>query len=198
MSIPSAQSIIAAEKAAGGSRVFVGYMRRYAPSYLEAFKREVASIPRILYARVRDFSGPNANFVSQSGTFQLKANDVPPAAASESKGRLEALFAEAFPGQTITDTHRQYCRFLGSLGSHDFSLMRETLGVPEEVVAVSANHPFYSSMMTFRNEDGSAYSVTYESGIDEVPVFDSHLSVYGARKRVTVKVRSSFVPFSPR
>ena len=87
---------------------------------------------------------------------------------------------------------------MGSLGSHDFSLMRETLGVPEEVVAVSANHPFYSSMMTFRNEDGSAYSVTYESGIDEVPVFDSHLSVYGARKRVTVKVRSSFVPFSPR
>lgn len=66
--------------------------------------------------------------------------------------------------------------------------MRETLGFPEKVDAVSVHDPFYNAMMTFRNEDRSAYSVTYESGIDEVPVFDAHLSVYGAKKRVTIKV----------
>lgn len=189
LSLPSAQSIVDAEKnAPGGARVFVGYMRRYAPSFLQAFKREIASISKILYARVRDFSGPNTNFVSQSGTFQVKHQDYPPAAAEERNSRLEALFAEAFPDQEITDEKRKYCRFLGSLGSHDISLMREVLGFPEKVNGVSANDPFYSAIMTFRNKDGSTYSATYESGIDQVPVFDAHLTVYGAEKRVTIRV----------
>lgn len=188
LSVPSAQSIIDAERAAGGARVFVGYMRRYAPSYLQAFKREVATIPKILYARTRDFSGPNANFVSQSGSFPIQPNDFPAGSGEERNARLEALFAAAFPGQHITDVHRKYCRFLGSLGSHDLSLMRETLGFPESVAGVSVNEPFYSAILAYRNKDGSPYSVTYESGIDEVPVFDAHLSVYGAKKRVTIKV----------
>ncbi|POS68501.1 myo-inositol 2-dehydrogenase [Diaporthe helianthi] len=198
LSIPSVQSIIDAEKAAkGGARVFVGYMRRYAPSYVEAFKREVASMPKILYARVRDFSGPNARFVNQSGTFQVKGCDFPADAAQERNDRLEKLFQEAFPQQDITDDKRKACRFLGSLGSHDFSLMRETLGFPEKITAFTANDPFYNALLQFRNSDGSPYTVTYESGIDEVPVFDAHLSVYGERKRVTIKYDSPYVKALP-
>ncbi|KAJ5157342.1 myo-inositol 2-dehydrogenase [Penicillium canariense] len=188
LSLASIQSIIDAEEnAPGGARVFVGYMRRYAPSFLQAFKREIATIPKILYARVRDFSGPNAQFVNQSGTFQVKNTDYPAGAAEERNARLEALYAEAFPNQDITDEKRKFCRFLGSLGSHDISLMREVLGFPEKVVGVSAHDPFYSAIMTFRNQDGSTYSTTYESGIDGVPVFDAHVTVYGANKRVTIK-----------
>lgn len=66
--------------------------------------------------------------------------------------------------------------------------MREVLGFPEKVVGVSANDPFYSAIMTFRNQDGSTYSTTYESVIDGVPDFDAHTAVYGANKRVTIKV----------
>lgn len=188
LSSASAQRILNAEKAAGGGRVFVGYMRRYAPSYLEAFKREVASIPRILYARVRDFSGPNAKFVNESGSFSVKNFDFPPGVVAERDARLEALFKETFPDQEITDEKRQMCRFLGSLGSHDISLMRETLGFPEEVVGVTANEPFYSALFAYRNKDGTPFSVTYESGIDEVPLFDAHLAVYGSKKRVSIQV----------
>lgn len=189
LSIPSVERIIEAEKQAKGSaRVFVGYMRRYAPSYVQAFKREVASMTKILYARVRDFSGPNAQFVNQSGTFQVKGTDFPGSAAQERNEKLQRLFEEAFPQQEITDDKRKACRFLGSLASHDISLMRETLGFPDKVLSFTANDPFYNAILQFRNSDGSSYSVTYESGIDEVPVFDAHLSVYGARKRVTIKV----------
>lgn len=189
LSIPSVERIISAEKQAkDGARVFVGYMRRYAPSYLQAFKREVASMPKILYARVRDFSGPNAQFVNQSGTFQVKGTDFPVSAAQERNEKLQQLFEETFPQQQITDEKRKACRFLGSLASHDISLMRETLGFPEKVQSFTANDPFYNAILQFRNSDGSPYSVTYESGIDEVPVFDAHLSVYGAGKRVTIKV----------
>lgn len=198
LSIPSVQSIIDAEKEArGGARCFVGYMRRYAPSYVEAFKREVASMPKILYARVRDFSGPNAQFVSQSGTFQVKGTDFPAGAARERNEKLQKLFEEAFPQQEITDEKRKACRFLGSLGSHDISLMRETLGFPDKITAFTANDPFYNAMLQFRNSDGSSYTVTYESGIDEVPVFDAHLSVYGERKRVTIKYDSPYVKALP-
>ncbi|KAJ5771975.1 myo-inositol 2-dehydrogenase [Penicillium odoratum] len=198
LSIQSVQSLINAEKSApNNARVFVGYMRRYAPSFLEAFKREIASIPKILYARVRDFSGPNFNFVSQSGTFSVKLDDYPTTAAEERNSRLEALFSEAFPDQEITDEKRKFCRFLGSLGSHDISLMREVLGFPERVNGVTANDPFYSAIMTFRNKDGSTYATTYESGIDEVPVFDAHIAVYGAKKRVTLKFDSPYVKGLP-
>lgn len=190
LSLPSIQSIIKAEHDAKNARVFVGYMRRFSPSYLQAFKREIASIPKILHARVCDFSGPNAQFVNQSGTFQVKGSDFPPEAAAERQTRLEALYEEAFPGQEVTAERKKMCHFLGSLGSHDLSLMRETLGFPEKVVGVSANDPFYSAIFEFKNkgDDGSPYSVTYESGIDKVPVFDAHLSVYGETKRVSIKV----------
>lgn len=201
LSLPSAESIITAEKdAPNGARVFVGYMRRYAPSFLQAFQREVATIPKILYARVRDFSGPNAQFVNQSGTFQVKNFDIPSTASEQRDNRLDSLYKEAFPGKEITEERQKYCRFLGSLGSHDFSLMREVLGFPDKVVGVSVNDPFYSSIMSFRNKDGSSFSVTYESGIDEVPVFDAHLSVYGGKKRVTIKVSAKLlsIPFLMR
>ncbi|RAK97044.1 Gfo/Idh/MocA family protein [Aspergillus ibericus CBS 121593] len=198
LSLPSVNAILAAEQAApNGARVFVGYMRRYAPSYLGAFKRELATIPRILYARVRDFSGPNAQFVNQSGTFPIKNLDYPSHTAQERETRLETLFSEVFPNQPITDEKRKYCRFLGSLGSHDISIMRETLGFPEEVVGVSVHDPFYTAMMRFRNRDGSGYSVTYESGIDAVPVFDAHVAVYGERKRVVIKYDSPYVKGLP-
>ncbi|OCL02408.1 NAD(P)-binding protein [Glonium stellatum] len=197
LSIQSAQRIIAAEKAANGAKVFVGYMRRYAPSFTQAFKREVASIPRILYARSRDFSGPNAQFVSQSGTFQVQNTDFPPDAAAERAKRLDALFEEAFEGREATSEKKKYCRFLGSLGSHDISLMREMLGFPESVAGVSVNEPFYSAIFNYRNESGEPFAVTYESGIDSVPNFDAHLAIYGEKKRVSIQYPSPYVKGLP-
>ncbi|CAH0027486.1 unnamed protein product [Clonostachys rhizophaga] len=196
LSIPSAERILAAQNKST-AKAFVGYMRRYAPSYVNAFKREIATIPKILYARVRDFSGPNAQFVNQSGTFQVKGTDFPPGATEERNQRFESLFKEAFPGQEVTDEKRRLCRFLGSLGSHDLSLMRETLGFPEAVLGASANDPFYSAILAFRNSDGSPYSVTYESGIDSIPSFDAHIAVYGSTKRVSIKYDSPYIKGLP-
>lgn len=60
LSMQSAQRIIDAEKKSEG-RVWVGYMRRHSRTFTEAFKRELESIPKILYARSRDFSGRMLN-----------------------------------------------------------------------------------------------------------------------------------------
>lgn len=196
LSLPSAERIIAAEAKAEG-KVFVGYMRRYAESFTKTFKREIATIPRILYGRVRDFSGPNTKFVNESGTFQVKKYDFPASAGEERTKKLDSLFQEAFPGQPITEERKKYCRFLGSLGSHDISLMREVLGFPGAIAGVSVNDPFYSAIFNYRNATGEPFAVTYESGIDEVPDFDAHLAIYGEKKRVSIKYDSPYVKGLP-
>lgn len=206
LSLPAAQRIIDAERTSRG-RVFVGYMRRYAPSFTGAFLREVASIPKILYARVRDMSGPNAFFVNQSGTFQVRPDpkDISTSATQERDRLLEGLYREAFPGApngVVTDEMKKYCRFLGSLGSHDLSLMREALGgVVDSIEGVSVNDPFYSAIFTFPSssttDSRDNFSVTYESGIDSIPDFDAHLAIYGSNKRVSIQYDSPYVKGLP-
>jgi predicted dehydrogenase len=193
LSVASAERIIAAEAKANGPIVFVGYMRRYAASFVETFKREIAGIPRILYARSRDFPGPNAKFVSESGTFVHKAQDYPPNAAADSESRLDVLFRECFPGHSITAERKKFCRFLNTLGSHDLSLMREAIGSPESVAGVSVNDPFYSAIFNYRNKTGEPFAVMYESGWDDVADFDAHFAVYGLKKRVSIKYDTPFV-----
>lgn len=173
LSLPSAEKIIEAEKAASGPGVFVGYMRRYAPSFVQGFKSEISTISRILHARSRDIVGPNSHFIGQSSTFPEKYNDYPTTSGEMKTRLLDALFQECFPNAEITAARQKYCRFLGSLGSHDLSLMREALGgPPESIGGVSVNGPFYSAIFYYRNQDGSSFAVTYESVIDNVPRFD--------------------------
>ncbi|KEQ93353.1 hypothetical protein AUEXF2481DRAFT_99643 [Aureobasidium subglaciale EXF-2481] len=191
LSMQSAQRIIDAEKKSKG-RVWVGYMRRHSRTFTDAFKRELESIPKILYARSRDFSGPNGKFTSQSGTFPVKNTDFPRSAGAERNKRVDALLKEAFGGEP-TPEQVKYARFLGSLGSHDLSLMREALGFPEDVTAVTVNEPFYTATFKCRNKSGDPFFVTYESGIDGVPEFDAHLAVYGENKRVTIFYDSPYI-----
>ena len=194
LSIESALRIAQAEREAkNGARVFVGYMRRYAPSFVNAFKREVASIDHVLYARSRGIVGPNAYFVNQSGTFPFKnPDDIPPGASAKRENLLSELLREAFDGNEAAGEDIKFCRHLGSLGSHDLSLMREVLGFPQSVAGVSVNPPFYSAILNYKHNRGS-FSLTYETGIDEVARFDSHLTVYGNNKTVSIHYDTPYV-----
>ena len=194
LSVESAMRIVEAErKAKNGARIFVGYMRRYASSFENAFKREVASIDRVLYARSRGIVGPNAYFVNQSGTFPFKDPDDIPLGALVKREQLSSeLLGEAFDGDTAAEEEVKFCRHLGSLGSHDLSLMREVLGFPQSVAGVSVNPPFYSAILNYRTDQG-AFSVTYETGIDEVARFDSHLTVYGKNKTASIQYDTPYV-----
>ena len=197
LSMKSGLAIVNAEKALTGPRVFVGTMRRYAPSFTKAFKREVAGIPSILYARSRGLIGPNAHFVPQGGWFNARYDDVPQDLAKDSKAKLDGLLKETLGEDGMTKERIEYLRFLGSLGSHDLSLMRETLGNPESVAGVSVNHPFYTAIFNYRNRNGEPFSCTYETGIDSVPRFDSHLAVYGEHKTVTIHYDTPFIKGLP-
>jgi predicted dehydrogenase len=197
LSLPAAQRMIEAEAKSQG-KVFVGYMRRYAASFTSTFLAEVATIPKIKHAFVRDIVGPNSHFVSQSGTEPRKFTDFPAAAGEPRQARLDALFREAFPNQEITEEKILFCRFLNSLGSHDISLMREALGFPDSVAGVSCNEPFYSAIFNYTHRtSGEKFSVIYESGIDNVPRFDAQMAVFGEDKTVTITYDTPYVKALP-
>ena len=131
--------IIDAEKAAGGARAFIGYMRRYAGAFKDAVK-EVQSVGQIRYARVRDIIGPNSTFIGQSGTYPRTFGDYSTEDSNALRDKIkqdiqQALQAEL--GITVTEQTELMWHTLSMLGSHDLSTMREILGMPQSVVGFS-------------------------------------------------------------
>ena len=139
LSLRDVDLIIDADKAAGGSKVFVGYMRRFAAAFLDTVK-EIESIGQIRYARVRDIIGPNSTFISQSSAFPKTFNDYyqedTEALRKKQRGDIkQALEIElGIPVTTETDTMWQ---MLSILGTHDLSAMREAFGMPTSVIGAS-------------------------------------------------------------
>lgn len=199
LSLSAGQKILEAEKSApNGARVFVGYMRRYAASFA-AFKREVSSIESIKYARVRDIIGPNSYFIGQSGAFSVKhTDDIPEAGRQEKQKLLQALLSEAWgaPFEELSRAQLDYSTLLPCLGSHGLSLMREALGgLPKSVIASTDNDRWYTTMFEYRDKSAEKdrFTCLYESGIDNVPRFDSHVVIFGENKTVTIRYDTPFV-----
>ncbi|OAG07037.1 NAD(P)-binding protein [Paraphaeosphaeria sporulosa] len=188
------ESIIEAEKTSKGS-VMVGYMWRYAAPFEDAVK-EIGGIDKILYVRVRDIIGPNSAFVGQSATFPKKFTDFTPEDARDKDERAKEMVKTALEGEiggiTVTPESTQMWRLFGGLGSHDLSVMREVLGLPEKVIGSSLGFPFWNVL--FRYPD---FTVSYESGIDNIPRFDAHIEVYGATKSVKLQYDTPYVKGLP-
>ena len=156
-----ALAIEEAERSSRG-KVMVGYMRRFAAPFEDAL-REIGGLDKILYARVRgmmtecylaeipkltnlDIIGPNAVFVNQSGTFPEKFNDFDPKDSADKNSRSQEMVKTALEecgGIPVTQESTIMWRVLCGLGSHDLSVMREALGMPDQVVGSSLGLPFW-------------------------------------------------------
>jgi predicted dehydrogenase len=139
LTLQDTDRIIAADKAAGGGRTMIGYMRRYAAAFVDAVK-EVGSIEHIRYARVRDIIGPNSVFVGQSGTFPRIFNDYREADSEALRKKTTEDIEQALQtelGVTVTKETDMMWHTLSMLGSHDLSAMREILGMPKGVIGFS-------------------------------------------------------------
>jgi predicted dehydrogenase len=182
----------AAERASNG-RLMVGYMRRYAPGFLDAIA-EIGGISQIQYARVRDIIGPNTTFVGQSGTFPKRFDDYAPedSQALKEKDRMAADEALSAYGVPANDDTRLMLMVLGGLGTHDLSAMREAIGMPKSVKGAILTFPIWTA--TF---DYGTFPVVYESGLNQVPLFDAHIEVYGSDKIVRVNYDTPYVKGLP-
>ena len=183
------EAIEAAEKQSS-ARLFVGYMRRYAPALRQAIA-EVEDKTHIQYARVRDIIGWNSFFVDQSGTFPKSFSDIfkedVEAMDKANDDMMTQALLEEFNVPMNPETI-QMLNMLGGLGSHDLSVMREALGMPNSVLGARLKWPIWSALFNFDD-----FAVTYESGMNNVPVFDAHIEIYTPSKIVRVNYDSPYV-----
>ncbi|KIW94153.1 uncharacterized protein Z519_05469 [Cladophialophora bantiana CBS 173.52] len=189
-----ADAIIEAEEKSKG-KVMVGYMRRYAAAYMDMIT-EIGGMNKILYARVRaDIIGPNSHFVAQSGTYPKVFTDFTSEVLQDRNDKASDVVHQALSvecGLPVTPESTRMWRLLCGLGSHDLSAMREALGMPEHVIGASINLPFWSAMFEY-----PTFSVTYESGIDNIPRFDAHIEVYSMTKSVRVQYDTPYIKGLP-
>ncbi|KAF9883783.1 hypothetical protein FE257_002813 [Aspergillus nanangensis] len=199
LSLQSAKRITDAEKQApNDAKVFVACARRHAPCFENVFKKEVASLERIYYARCRNIAGPHTAHTATAPKKDLLAtttttttNSANPSQTIAEEGRslLTNLLREALRGDDLTGGRLALSHFLASLGCHDLGLMRDTFGYPDAISNINVNAPFYSALMHYNGSatrDEHPFTLMYETGTDAVPRCDAHLAVYGNTKTVSM------------
>ena len=187
------------------TKVYVGYMRRYAPAF-QTFKELLAQSGPIRHAIVKDIIGPNSFFVSQSGTDPRKfTSDMPESASTDKASRAQAILQEAIGKDKAKDSRLAFVyRLLGSLGSHDLSFMREGLGgKPDRCLSSFASHDgmFISASFEYSNKGGNKgndkYNVLYTTGIHNVGVFESFLEVFTDDRVLRIDIDTPYVKGLP-
>nr|MBA2597731.1 gfo/Idh/MocA family oxidoreductase [Chloroflexia bacterium] len=171
-------------------RVMVGYMRRFAPAFMQAVA-EVQALETITYARIRDIIGRNRLIVDQSSVVHRPA-DVPAELLRERAARAERLVREAI-GEAPPGIVGAY-RFLLGLNSHDISAMRELLGVPLGVVSARQWNGGKFLVAVFQYD---GYCAVLETGVDEQIRFDAHIEVYGVTKSIRVQYDTPYIRHLP-
>jgi predicted dehydrogenase len=176
--------VAAAERA--GAIVQVGYMRRHADAMGEA-KALLAEVGDIRLARVHDLIGFN-HIIIEGTSRVVRGDDVPAAAIEETQARRAALVEEAL-GPLPPELRRAYDLLLG-LGSHDISAMRELLGLPRGVLHATArqNGDYVTATLDYGD-----YVCQFETGVDEIPRFDAHIEVFGARHKLRLQYGTPYV-----
>jgi predicted dehydrogenase len=177
---------ISAAQARAGVTVQVGYMRRYAPAFVEAC-RILPDLGEIRLARVHDVLGQNALIV-QNISRVTRGSDVSADVIAASR-RLRAERLVEAVGEAPAELQRAYGLMLG-LSSHDISAMRELLGMPQRVLYAAQRQGGRYLSAAF---DYGTYVCHYETGVDTIPRFDAHLEVYGDERVLRVQYDTPYV-----
>lgn len=168
----------------------VGYMRRYAPAFLEA-KRVVDELGVIRLARAQHVLGSN-ELIAQPTSRVFTDDDVPAAIADEGRSLRARLLAEAT--SDAPQPYQDAYALLLSLASHDLSAMRELLGRPRHVLYAAAWHDASYVSGAF---DMGGYVCDFVAGFDRIPRVDSYLEVHGEQRCVRVRFESSYLRHVP-
>ncbi|MEJ7839678.1 MAG: Gfo/Idh/MocA family oxidoreductase, partial [Thermomicrobiales bacterium] len=168
-------------------QVLVGYMRRFAPAFVEAV-RLLPSLGDLRYGRVRAIIGPNATFIDQSKVRVVRPRDFPEGSVEDRRERDRAGVLEAI-GEVSLALQNTY-RLLGGLSSHDLSAMRELLGMPLGVVSASHWNDGRAIHAVF---DYGSYQVAFETHVDAQARFDANIEVYGSSKSMRIQYDTPYL-----
>jgi predicted dehydrogenase len=185
MTLADADRLIAVA-ARTGVTAQVGYMRRYAPAFLEA-KQLLPPLSEIRLARVQDLIGRNALIVDSTSRV-IRGDDVPADLAARSQA-LEAEMIAAAIGPAGPEINTAYLLMLG-LASHDVSAMRELIGLPRGVLF--ATQRWAGRWMSAALDYGS-FVCELAIGVDTVPRMDAYLQFHTGTKVIRVEYDTPYV-----
>jgi predicted dehydrogenase len=166
--------------------VQVGYMRRYAPAFIEAC-RLVPELGDIRLARVHDVLGWNSLVVNNTSQV-IRGDDVPDEVIAAGRRLREERITEAI-GEAPAELRGAYGLLL-SLSAHGLSAMGELLGMPRRLLCAAQRQ---SGLYLSAAFDYGSYVCQFETGIDNIPRFDAHLEVYGYERVLRVQYDTPFV-----
>ena len=149
--------------------VFVGYMRRFSPAFLE-LKRRLPPRDEIRHVRIRDLIRESQFFVDQTRNI-FRPDDVPADIIASGRAETQRLLKSVM-GEATPDQLRAY-QVLTGLSSHSFSAMRELFGAPRKVAA-ARQHRGENVMVMF---DYGSFTALYEAVIHDVARFDAGIEV---------------------
>lgn len=190
MNLDEADALAAAE-AETGRVVQVGYMRRYAPAFVEAVGLLDEDRSGINFARVRNFVGRSRAFMDSIAQV-VRADDLPAHVKAEAAEKGAAALRRAI-GTDAGVRAAAYFRLLG-LSSHDVSAMRELLGPPLGVLSATARREGRFLLATF---DYGDYVCSFETGADGVPRFDTGIEVLTQRRLIRVDYDTPYIRHQP-
>lgn len=165
--------------------VFVGYMRRYAPAFLELQKR-LPPRDEIRHVRIRDLIRESQFFVDQTRNI-LRPDDVPADIIAEGRAETQRLLKSVM-GDAPPDQLRAY-QVLTGLSSHSFSAMRELFGAPRKVAA-ARQHRGENVLVFF---DYGHFTALYEAVIHDVARFDAGIEVLTLNQHFRINYDTPYI-----
>ena len=190
LTLAEVDAMIAAESDSAVT-VQVGYMRRYAPAFVEAVARVAEVRNDIVLARAHDVIGPNATIIDNTSNV-YRASDIPDAVIAEGRRRHAARVKEVI-GVDSGPRAAAYSLLL-SLSSHALSAMRELIGMPERVIYAAQRDGGRFLSAAF---DYGHFICHFEAGVDRIPHFDAHLEVYTPTEIIRIDYDTPYVRHQP-
>jgi predicted dehydrogenase len=182
---------LAEAEAKAGVTVQVGYMRRYAPAFLQAVARLAPLRNDINLARVHDVIGSNALIIDSTSKVH-RASDIGEDVIEKGKALLATKSLEAV-GEATSQRAVAYSLLLG-LGSHDISAMRELIGMPKGVLYAAQRS---GGRMVSAAFDYGHFVCQFETGVNGIPHFDAYLEVATPTEIVRVDYDTPYVRHLP-
>lgn len=166
----------------------VGYMRRFAPAFLEAKKR-LPAFADITYVRVRDVICEGPWFFRQTDTVVTPQDDIPAELIDESRQLRSAMMDSVLGANAPAELKTAYSVLTG-LSSHSLSAMRDLLGSPRRVIAAAIKHG--GSQITAMFDYGH-FTAVYECMIGDVVRFEAGFEINARYDRLAFEYPTPYI-----
>ncbi|HBF29770.1 Gfo/Idh/MocA family oxidoreductase [Rhizobium sp.] len=166
----------------------VGYMRRFAPAFLEA-KKQLPAFADITYVRVRDVICEGPWYFRQTDTVVTPKDDIPASLIEESRQLRDAMMENVLGPNAPAELMTAYSVLTG-LSSHSLSAMRDLLGSPRRVIAAEIKQGGSQITVLF---DYGHFTAIYECMIGGVVRFEAGFEINSRYNRLAFEYPTPYI-----